>query len=266
MLYAALLRNSLEAIFNPFSLILILLGVTLILCFLYQTTYAWIYSAAALLICICAFSTGWLPTWLFENLARQYTVITTPNPAIRWIVVLGGGHHYYRNMPVNQMLINNTVNRLLEGVRIYQQIPGSKLILSGGGYHVSTQHLGLLRQNRLENTDGFEMAELASWFHIPKTDIVVETASINTADQAVAIKALVHAEPFYLVTSAIHMPRSMALFHRQGLHPIAAPAEYSLRDKKNRWIKQLRPDPANLVKMNFLCHEYLGLLWMRVWL
>src|SRR5437016_4293370 len=120
MFYDALLRNSLEAIFNPFSLILILLAVTLVLCFAYQARYTWVYSATALLVCVFAFSTGWFPTWLFENLARQYPVVTMPNPTIRWVVVLGGGHYYDRNAPVNQMLSNNTVNRLLEGVRLYQ--------------------------------------------------------------------------------------------------------------------------------------------------
>lgn len=263
-LYSAYLRNSLEAILNPFSLILILLCVTIGLCFFSPNSQARYYCGTALLICFFAFSTGWLPNWLVYQLAREYPIVTTPDPSIRWVVVLGGGHHYYRDVPVNQMLNDPTTHRFLEGVRLYQHLPGAKLILSGGGFHLSTKHLGELRHNRLDNTDGFEMAELASWFQIPKTDIIIETVSINTRDEAIAIKPIVKSEPFYLVTSAIHMPRSMAWFQEQGLHPIAAPAEYHYAHEKTQWKKQMRPDPANLVKMQDISHEYLGLAWKKL--
>lgn len=263
-LYSACLRNSFEAIFNPFSLILILLCITIGLCFFYPNSQARYYSGSALLICFFAFSTGWLPNWLIYHLARQYPIVITPDPSVHWVVVLGGGHHYYRNTPVNQLLNTPTTHRFLEGVRLYQHLPGSKLILSGGGYHLSTKHPGELRPNRVDNTDGFEMAELASWFQIPKTDIILETASINTQDQAIAIKPVVKSEPFYLVTSAIHMPRSMAWFQSQGLHPIAAPAESHFAHKKTRWKTQIKPDPENLVKMNYISHEYVGLAWKKV--
>lgn len=266
MLYQSLVRNTFEALLNPFAIILILLSITLCLCLTCHELSIRIYSAIPLIVCIFAFSTGWLPNALLHHLIQQYPMITKPQPDIPWIVVLGGGHKTYaRGIPVNQMLMNASTNRFLEGIRLYQAAPKSKLILSGGGYHLSKKKFGHLKPNIPKDTDGFEMAQLASWFHIPKKDIIIESKSINTADQAQAIKALVGGDPFYLVTSAIHMPRSMALFHKQGLHPIAAPAEYFIyAQDHNTWVDQIKPDPWNLVKMNFLCHEYLGLLWEKI--
>nr|WP_232505618.1 YdcF family protein [Legionella clemsonensis] len=105
------------------------------------------------------------------------------------------------------------------------------------------------------------MAELASWFSIPKSKIVLETTSINTADQAKAIKQFVKNEPFYLVTSAIHMRRSMALCLAQGLHPVAAPTDYTFFWNDERIGKIYLPNPYNLFYLSIAMHEILGSWW-----
>jgi len=47
------------------------------------------------------------------------------------IMVLGGGHGYDDRLPANALLSSNARGRLMEGIRIHYQIPGSKLVLSG---------------------------------------------------------------------------------------------------------------------------------------
>lgn len=105
------------------------------------------------------------------------------------------------------------------------------------------------------------MTELAKWFAIDSEKVVVETASINTADQAHELAAIVHDQPFYLVTSAIHMPRSMALCQQQGLHPIAAPTDFTFFWSTDTWVKMVIPNSYNLAYTSIALHEILGKIW-----
>ncbi len=64
-------------------------------------------------------------------------------------------------------------------------------------------------------------------------DIEVESRSKDTADQARVIKSFVGNYPFILVTSASHMPRSMALFKKAGLKPMPAPTQHAVGNDPN---------------------------------
>lgn len=209
---------------------------------------------------VCAFfllglilcSTDWLPMTLIRKLSGQYPVVMAINPNIHWVVVLGGGVLETVDAPANQLLNPISLQRLVEGVRLYHQLPKAKLVLSGGSLSRGPAA-----------SEAVQFAKIASWFSIPRDDIVLETASINTADEAIAIQQFIYEEPFYLVTSAIHMPRSMALFSHQGLHPIAAPANYPYT-AVNYWYQHIVPNPYNFVLMNVALHELIGQAWERL--
>ncbi len=51
---------------------------------------------------------------------------------VKWIVVLGGGHTSDPKLPITSQISKNSLVRLVEGIRIYNGLPKSKLILSGG--------------------------------------------------------------------------------------------------------------------------------------
>src|SRR3990167_9084598 len=53
-------------------------------------------------------------------------------PQVRWIVVLGGGHISDPKIPITSQLSGASLVRLIEAIRLHNQIPGSKLILSEG--------------------------------------------------------------------------------------------------------------------------------------
>jgi len=136
---------------------------------------------------------------------------------------------------------------------VYRQLPEAKMILSGGS------------RRGLQYADSVRFNELADLFHVPASDRVLERDSLNTADEARLTKAWLKNEPFYLVTSAIHMPRSMALFEHQGLHPIAAPCDYTGSQYENKiYFDSIFPSLNNVMSFNAAWHEYLGLLWAKV--
>ncbi|MCH7750439.1 MAG: YdcF family protein [Acidobacteria bacterium] len=60
--------------------------------------------------------------------------------------------------------------------------------------------------------------------------------SLDSKDQALAIQALVGGDRFVLVTSASHMPRTVAMFRKVGLDPIPTPTEYLSKTKQSSSI------------------------------
>ncbi len=72
------------------------------------------------------------------------------------------------------------------------------------------------------------MADLAIELGLDKRDIVEESAALDTEDQAILIKKIVGKDKFILVTSAFHMPRSMAFFRKNGMDPIPAPTGHRI--------------------------------------
>ena len=245
---AAMCRHAMEAIFNPFSIGLVLFAFLLFWLCCYGDSRLLRAGLFIVLIGFLLFSTAWLPQILIKRLENQYPVITKTDPNVHWVVVFGGGQLSQVHAPANHLLNDVSIKRLVEGVRLYRLLPETKLIVSGGGEVDEIQ------------SEAAHAAILASWFGIPREHVVVESRSINTADEAIAIKQWVHQEPFYLVTSSLHMPRSMALCRKQALNPIAAPSDYPY-DEKRGWRHYMVPQPINLVYASVAWHEMLGWAW-----
>jgi uncharacterized SAM-binding protein YcdF (DUF218 family) len=251
---ASMMRHAIESILNPFFFGFIIYILLLLWAFMRCKHPLMRIGLLIVFVCSLLFSTGFFSCFITKQLTHRYAVISHTNPAIRWIVVLGGGQErHINNRPANHVLYNASMKRLIEGVRLYRQLPHAKLLLSGGG-----EQEGLHGGSEAEH-----MGVLAEWFAIPKDDLVFETDSINTADQAVAIKHWVGNAPFYLVTSANHMPRALALCRAQGLHPIAAASDYP-HDSGWHWQHNMMPNPINLVNINSTWHELLGFIWGKL--
>lgn len=241
-------RHLLEILLNPFFLILLLFAVFLLLLWSYGDCFASRVGFSLIFILLILFSSGMLVERLTRNLEDKYQPVAQIDPQIHWIVVLSGGQAQLSNLPTNSILYSISIKRLIEGIRLYRQLPEAKLLLSGGGYGFAI-------------SEAAHLAELASWFAIPASQIVLETQSVNTIDQIKAIKQIVRQEPFYLVTSAIHMPRSLCLANANGLNAIPAPTDYTLYWNDELWLIRYLPNPHNLFYLTVVMHEMLGRAW-----
>jgi len=166
----------------------------------------------------------------------------------KWIVVLGGGHVSDPRLPANSQISAAALGRVVEGVRLYQAIPGSKLLLSGGVVSDPVPEAEV-------------MARIARLLGVKPQDIRLETDSRDTAAEAELIAKMIGPEKIILVTSAVHMPRSMALFRKQGLEPIPAPTDFRVREARGPVIAKVFPRGASLSEVETAAHEYLGLAW-----
>ncbi|HUV50914.1 MAG TPA: envelope biogenesis factor ElyC [Anaerolineae bacterium] len=167
---------------------------------------------------------------------------------VKWIVVLGGGHNSDPKLPVTGQIGDSSLSRLLEGVRIHKKLPESRLILSGSGVYDPVSNASV-------------MAGVAKVMGIGADKLILEELSKDTKDQARLIHKIVGDERFILVTSASHMPRSMALFRKPGMKPIPAPTDYMVKESRGISPNIFFPNADSLRKMERVFYEYLGLGW-----
>ena len=99
---------------------------------------------------------------------------------------------------------------------------------------------------------------------LDRSDLVLEEESKDTKDEARLVKHIVKKDRFILVTAASHMPRSMALFRKQGMNPIPAPTEHLVKKRQKVSPGLFFPGASNLRKVERAFHEYLGLVWGKI--
>ncbi len=189
---------------------------------------------------------------LLAPLERRYPAFDPQTAELKpeYVVVLGGGDTYDPTVPRTSQAAETTRVRLIEGIRIVCCFPGSKLLLSGGNVY------GFDTGARL-------MAWIAESLGVDPDDIAVEDESRNTADQARILAPLLKDRCVVLVTSASHMPRSMALFEKQGLNPIPAPAGHRVK-ARSKTDFLIYPGANELKKTERAIYEYLGLVWGKI--
>ncbi len=230
----------------PLCLEILLLGLIL-LCFtrLQKTGRAVVFFGVLLL---AAVSTDWIPDSALLPLENRYPPLELKADAgVDWVVVLSGGFKTDPELPPRLRSEDSTLARLVEGIVQYRRQPSSKLLLSGGGEH--------------GDSAAGVMAETARALGVPKEDIVVETRSRDTRDQAELVGDRVGAEPFVLVTSASHLPRAVRLFHNQGLEPVPAPAHFMNEARETRVAWDYFPSHEDIGKSQRAVYAYMGLAW-----
>jgi uncharacterized SAM-binding protein YcdF (DUF218 family) len=94
--------------------------------------------------------------------------------------------------------------------------------------------------------------------------VILESLSKDTKDEARLIKNIVGNDRFVLVTSASHMPRSMALFKKLGMQPIPAPTDYWVKERQGISPAMFFPSSNGLRKAERAFYEYLGLAWANL--
>lgn len=174
-------------------------------------------------------SVAWLLIWslpVTSNAIRGYlenqhpSVNVSAMPEAGAIVVLGGGTSplsYGEQYPN----LSAASDREWHGARLYQDGKAPLLILTGG------------HDPQYRATSSAEaMRRFMSALGVPDSAMVLEERSRNTSQNAVFtadILARRGIDRILLVTSAIHMPRSKALFEAQGLEVIPAATDHEVQ-------------------------------------
>lgn len=228
----------------PLCLEILFLGLWLLWFTRRQRTGKTIVTAGALLVFLFSFS----PVSEHFLAGLEYRYSPLPSRAaegVHWIVVLGDGFFCDTGLPPGNQVPPTGMFRLIEGVRLFRENPSSKLIFTG--HEVAPI-----------------MAGIAKVLGVPENGIVVEPGPRDTEEEAKAVSARIGGDRFILVTSAAHMPRAMALFEKEGMRPISAPAEYLVRKSQCPLPHAAMPSAEGFRISTTAVYEYLGLAWLTL--
>jgi uncharacterized SAM-binding protein YcdF (DUF218 family) len=246
-LFKKLLSNAMM----PLSLcvLLLLLGLVLLWFTRRQKAGKVLVTTGSVLLLTLGYGWGFSPA--LKALEREYPPVTAAVLDAKWVVVLGGGTFSDEEIPLHSRLSEASLGRLVEGIRLYRQIQGAKLLVSGGRVFGS-------------GSDAESMRELAVSLGVNSVDIRVDEASQDTETQALIIRQMVGDDKVLLVTSASHMPRSVGLFKLAGVNVMPAPAHYVVQDNAEFGPADLFPDSENILAAQRLVYEYLGIFWAKM--
>jgi uncharacterized SAM-binding protein YcdF (DUF218 family) len=230
---------------------------------------------------VCAFSVWWWPrsaaarrvamaAAVFYLLASIYVVpaavasallmrgtVTFDRPDVGGrgtaIVLLGGGservqgHHEFMSL-----MFPTEAARVLEAARVFKLLSADWIISSGGAGSSG------------DSPNSIVMGDTLARLGVPASRIVFESSSLTTHDEAILIAPILKSlgvQHTVLVTSAVHMRRSLSTFRAAGVPAIPAPAVdpgvYATAGE--RW----RPSLRGLRFSAEVAHECVGLVYYR---
>ena len=202
---------------SPLGMGLCLAGLGLLLAWRQRLRSSMALGALAF-VWLWAWSTPVLSLWLrgtVEDLYPPLPIATVPQAQA--IVVLGGGiaPPSGKSTEIN---LNAATDRVWFAARLFHAGKAPLVLVSGGSD---------------PERDAYSEARASAIFlvdlGVPAQTIVLEEASRNTRQNAAFSAALLKARGInhiLLVTSALHMPRAMALFAAQGLQATPAPTDF----------------------------------------
>jgi uncharacterized SAM-binding protein YcdF (DUF218 family) len=190
---------------------------------------------------------------LTGGLEDRYAI--PPHPRGDVIVLLGGGVSAGapdltgKGFPADGML-----PRMIMAARLQRKL-GVPVVVSGGK---TFDHL---------EAEAPVVARVLADLGVPAEKIIPEGNSRDTAENARYTKRILDENGFrapLLVTSAYHMPRSVALFLTAGIPVTPVPAGFrTWKGKIHRWVDYL-PSADGLSRSTTALREYLGLAYFRI--
>ena len=130
-----------------------------------------------------------------------------------------------------------------------------KLLIVGGSGNPFKQHLS---EARVLRTFALE-------FGLRDEQVLVEEVSRNTYENAVNATQILrsgHYRQLVLITSAAHMYRAAAVFHKQGLFPQLHPVDFQTNGEDSDLFDFI-PSVRALGVMTEVVHELIGLVMYR---
>ncbi len=209
-----------------------------------------------------ALSTPLVVGMLEDGLGRDYgslgeSAITVD---VQAVILLGGGAVTHRVGESSiDVLSEASALRTLEAAQVFAHLGAPVLIVSGG----------LGEREGAQRPEALALVESLVDLGVPRDRMILETESRNTLEQAVNIRSILEAQGIQravLVTSRIHMWRSVGTFRRQGMEvlPSAAPNRSESLPRQPAWV----PNSASLQASHTAFREIFALIyyWGRGWL
>src|SRR5687767_11881716 len=172
-------------------------------------------------------------------------------------IVLGGIGDI--DMRLNKINFGMSGDRLFQALPLYYKKRIRRIIFTGGSGRIEFP----------EKREGIFVKKYLQSINFPDSALVIESLSKNTYENAVFTKHLIDSlginGKFLLITSAYHMPRSMAIFKKAGYKNITPYITNRLSGKRRYTFDHLFiPNTGALISSEALIHEWIGFLIYKI--
>ena len=244
-----ILSKTIGLLTRPFSCLVILMLITIFVRKPKLKKSALIAAMAVLLI----FSNPWILNFSLRKWEPAPRHVNSLHQAYDFGIVLGGFAAY---LPKYQRIqLTDAGDRLWQTISLYKEGKIKKILISGGGGKGTKPEADAVKESLL-------------LFGIPDSDILVENTSRNTHENlknsAELIASVQPGARCLLITSALHIPRSIRCAQKNGLTVDAWPVEHLGRHSSRFWAEWLAPKPDALYNWDRLINEWVGILAYKV--
>lgn len=245
-----LLKNIYLLIISPLPIILflILIGIKHIYSKKNKSGFLLILMSLIIYSCSCNFLINPLMLSL-ENDFPSLSQEKIKNSNI--YILLGGG--ILSNTKIGSTPTMHAYPRILKTIELYKKSP--KPVYISGGISIGNKE-----------SESFIYKNLLVKSGVNEENIFIEEKSKTTAENSKYIKEIMKSKNIksgILITSAYHMPRSMAIFKDKNFIFYPANAGY-LGNFSNQKLLNYIPSFKNLFYLNIILHEYIGRVYYYI--
>lgn len=243
--------------FYPLTLVLLLGSLAIVTLIIKKNRLAVISGAAGLgllWISTMPLTSHLLVRSLECRYEQQYTY-----PLSSAIVVLGGGT-MGPIPPRKYVEVADAGDRILYGSRLIKQGFAPWIIVTGGKIDFVSKSAGSEAQNYYEMLRDICCVDTAK--------IILEEQARTTAEHIPYVKQILAQRglpnTILVVTSAMHMYRSVMLFEKGGFTVHPAPTDYHVGSQFTLNLSSIVPNPYSLIDIHNALHEYYGIIAYRL--
>jgi uncharacterized SAM-binding protein YcdF (DUF218 family) len=153
---------------------------------------------------------------------------------------------------------NDRTDRLLQTIKLYKNKKINKIVLCGGPATISGN----------DKLEADELKQFMLKLGIPAEDLIVESISRNTHENAVNIQPILENTfpngKFLLVSSAWHLRRAAGCFEKQGIKVIPYSTDRYSGPVKYELDYFFLPSSATLFNWEKLLHEWVGIVVYKI--
>lgn len=170
----------------------------------------------------------------------------------KYVMVLGAGGGFSPNVPATSLISSAALGRIVEASRIIHALPEAKLVVSGPKIVDGAP------------THATMLAQAGITLGVARERILYIENALDTEDEVKALRKIAGDAPVAVVTSAWHMPRSMALFRSFGIHAVACPTDFRTHALDGFYFGDLLWDVENISRTTLAVRERIGYLWITL--
>ena len=213
------------------------------------------FFSVLLCLLLIAASMPQVSNYFVAKLEDQYPVLQVIPADTALILVLGFGHTYTEDRPVNSVLSPVALSRLVEAVRLWKTRPEVTLVVSGASPGTFS-HAELMQNMAIEL--GVPAEKILRFDQTVDTEAEIKLA-IQTLKKTQSDDASKPMEKrLVVVSSATHLPRAALLLeHHEVLYSLA-PTDFLV--STTRWL----PSVFSLLSLDRAFHEWVGMAWYRL--